>query len=147
VSEEKRLAVQGPQGPQGKRGEKGASGLSGTIARSLVILFAIAALLGGGGLFWAARDQDANAASQRREQASQLAAQRHEEAEQQAEQRREQAEQQRASALLNARLCLTFQKLTALKPPAGNPAANPARAYLQAQHDTLAQLGTDLGCK
>ena len=131
--QEKRLAVQGPRGP---KGEKGAAGLSGSVRRSLVILFAIAVLLGGLGLFWAARDQDANAASQRREQASQLAAQ-----------RREEAEQQRASALLNARLCLTFQKLTALKPPAGNPAANPARAYLQAQHDTLAQLGTDLGCK
>jgi len=147
VSEEKRLAVQGPQGPQGKRGEKGASGLSGTIARSLVILFAIAALLGGGGLFRAARDQDANAASQRREQASQLAAQRHEEAEQQAEQRREQAEQQRAGVILGEKLCLTFGKLAALEPPPGNPKTNPSRAYLQAQHDTLAQLGTDLGCK
>jgi hypothetical protein len=144
VSEEKRLAVQGPRGP---KGEKGAAGLSGSVRRSLVILFAIAVLLGGGGLFWAARDQDANAASQRREQASQLAAQRHEEAEQQAEQRHEQAEQQRAAVILGEKLCLTFGKLAALEPPPGNPMTNPSRAYLQAQHDTLAQLGTDLGCR
>lgn len=143
MSEEKRLAVQGPAGPQGQqgnRGEKGSAGLSSSVRRSLVILFVIAVLLGGGGLFWAARDQDANAASQRREQASQLAEQRHEEAEQEAEQRR-------AGVLLSEKLCLTFGKLAALEPPPGNPKTNPSRAYLQAQHDTLAQLGTDLGCK
>jgi hypothetical protein len=135
VSEEKRLAVQGPQGPEGKRGEKGAAGLSGSVRRSLVILFAIAVLLGGGGLFWAARDQDANAAAQRREQASQLA-----------EQRREQAEQRRAGVILGEKLCLTFGRLAALKPPPGSATANPSRAYEQSLHVTLDQLGADLGC-
>jgi hypothetical protein len=57
-----------------------------------------------------------------------------------------QAEQQAAGAALERKLCTTFGKLGALKPPAGNPATNPSRAYLQGQHDTLVELGTDLGC-
>jgi len=60
---------------------------------------------------------------------------------------REQAAQRQAGILLGEKLCLTFGRLAALKPPAGSPAANPSRAYLQAQHDTLAQLGADLGCR
>lgn len=70
---------------------------------------------------------------------------------QQASQHREQVMQQqaarRAGELLEARLCLTFGKLAALKPPADpDPVKNPARLYEQQQHDTLDELGTDLGC-
>ncbi len=57
-----------------------------------------------------------------------------------------QAAQQRAGQLLEEKLCATFGKLAALQPPAGNPATNPSRAYLQGQHDTLDEIGTDLGC-
>jgi len=65
---DERLAVQGPAGPEGKRGEKGAAGLSGSIRRSLVVLFAIAVLLAGAGLFWAARDQHDSTVSEQRQQ-------------------------------------------------------------------------------
>jgi hypothetical protein len=60
---------------------------------------------------------------------------------------REQKSQQQAGAVLGRKLCATFGALAALKPPAGDPKTNPSRAYLQAEHDTLVQLGTDLGCK
>jgi hypothetical protein len=65
----------------------------------------------------------------------------------QAAQHREQVMQQQAGAVVIGKLCLTFGKLAALKPPAGNPATNPSRAFEQREHATLVQLGTDLGCK
>jgi hypothetical protein len=64
-----------------------------------------------------------------------------------AAQKREQVEQQRAGALIEQRLCTTLGKLAALVPPPGNPKTNPSRAYDDDLHATLAQLGTDLGCK
>lgn len=54
---------------------------------------------------------------------------------------------QRSGAVLERKLCTTFAKLSALKPPPGDPIKNPSRAYEQQQHDTLVQLGDDLGCK
>lgn len=46
-----------------------------------------------------------------------------------------------------AALCTTFGRLGALRPPPGNPNTNPSRAYLQQEHATLDEIGTDLGCK
>lgn len=43
-------------------------------------------------------------------------------------------------------VCLTFDRLAALKPPPGNPTTNPSREYDQELHNTLAQLGPDLEC-
>jgi hypothetical protein len=57
-----------------------------------------------------------------------------------------QGEQQRQGQALERKLCTTFGRLAALKPPAGSPGSNPSRAYLQRQHATLAEIGTDLGC-
>ena len=65
----------------------------------------------------------------------------------QSQQRQEQQAQRRQGQAIEAKLCSTLNRLAALKPPPGDPAANPSRAYLQAEHDTLAQLGFDLGCK
>ena len=59
----------------------------------------------------------------------------------------EQAAQQRQGAVIEQRLCTTLERLAALKPPAGNPASNPARAFDQQQQAVLAQLGPDVGCK
>jgi len=59
----------------------------------------------------------------------------------------EQAAQRRQGAVLEQRLCTTLGRLAALKPPAGNPASNPARAFDQQQQAVLAQLGPDVGCK
>ena len=64
----------------------------------------------------------------------------------QAGQHQEQAAQQRQGAVLEAKLCTSLARLAALKPPAGNPAANPARAFDQEQQAVLAQLGPDVGC-
>ena len=57
------------------------------------------------------------------------------------------AQQQKQSRLIDQKLCTTFGKMAALKPPAGNPKLNPSRAYEQGEHAILDQLGTDLGCK
>jgi hypothetical protein len=96
--------------------------------RALVFLFALSMLLAAANLIWTAHTVHASQAAI------------------QAAQSREQAAQQQAGELLGRRLCLTFGSLAALQPPAGNPAGNPSRAYLQDEHTTLVQLGADLGC-
>lgn len=65
----------------------------------------------------------------------------------QAAQQRTQAAQQRQGEVVEAKLCSTFGSLAALKPPPGNPAANPSRAYEDHLHAALDALGADLGCK
>jgi len=50
-------------------------------------------------------------------------------------------------ALIERRLCATLDELAALRPPAGNPAANPSRAFDDELHATLDGLGPDLGCR
>ena len=126
------LIGQGPrgaQGNQGNRGEQGASGLSRTIRRALVFLFALPVVLAGANLLWTAHEVNASQAAIH------------------AAHVRGQAAEKRAGDELEAKLCITFSRLSALKPPAGNPATNPSRAYLQGQHAQLVELGTDLGCK
>ena len=59
---------------------------------------------------------------------------------------REQASQRKQGQLIEHRLCRTFARLAARQPPAGNPALNPARAYLQGQHATLDEIPADIGC-
>lgn len=127
-----RLAARGQKGDkgdQGQEGKRGAAGLSRTARRAVVFLFAAAVFLGVLDLFWTAHEVHATRAAI------------------QAEYVREQQAQKRAAQAEFRALCTTFTKLSALKPPAGNPKTNPSRAYLQGQHDTLDQLGTDLGCK
>jgi len=57
------------------------------------------------------------------------------------------ARQQQQGRVVERKLCTTLGRLAALKPPPGNPQTNPSRAYLQRQHDVLAQLGGDVGCR
>lgn len=59
----------------------------------------------------------------------------------------EQALQRASGVVLGEKLCSTFGTLAALKPPQGDPRANPARAYEQEEHAALDALGVDLGCK
>lgn len=60
--------------------------------------------------------------------------------------RAEQAAQRAQGAALERKLCTTLGRLAALRPPPGDPEGNPSRAYLQEQHDVLAELGPDVGC-
>lgn len=59
----------------------------------------------------------------------------------------EQQQSEAQGAKIERSLCLTLDRLAANKPPAGNPNTNPSRAYDQANHAILAQLGPDLECK
>lgn len=115
----------GEQGERGKQGNRGEAGLSRTVRRALVFLFALSVLLAGINLGWTAYEKGAIQAGQHREQVL----------------------QQQAGVMLEAKLCTTFGRLAALKPPPGNPKTNPSRAFDQELHVTLDELGTDLGCK
>jgi hypothetical protein len=126
---ERLTGPRGTQGNRGERGERGAEGLSVDVRRTLVFLFALAVILAGLNLIWTSHEVHSSQAAI------------------QAAQHREQVSQQQAGVILGRKLCATFGALAANKPPPGNPRTNPSRAYLQAEHDTLVQLGTDLGCK
>jgi hypothetical protein len=58
-----------------------------------------------------------------------------------------QQSQARQGQAVEEKLCTTLEGLRSLTPPAGNPSSNPSRAYLQEQHNRLAELSTDIGCK
>jgi hypothetical protein len=113
----------GAQGNQGNRGERGQ--LSRLQGRAVVVLFALAFLSSASGWFWQAHQADAATAAQHQEQAA----------------------QQRQGQLLEQKLCTSLGRLAALKPPPGNPASNPSRAFDDEQHAVLAQLGPDVGCR
>ena len=107
------------RGQKGDKGEKGERGLGITAGarRAIIYLFVLTVLLAGANLLWTSHVVNAN-----------------------------QAAQQRAGQAVGQKLCATLSQLAALRPPGGNPAANPSRAYEQSLHTTLSQLGTDLSC-
>ena len=57
-----------------------------------------------------------------------------------------QAAQKRQGEIVERKICTTMGQLSALKPPPGNPAVNPSRAFDDQLHATLDRLGADLGC-
>jgi hypothetical protein len=107
------------RGPKGEKGDTGARGkaLNNATRRALIYLFAVAMLLGVANLAWTSHAV-----------------------------RAEQSAQRHQGQLVQRKLCATLESLAAQRPPAGNPAVNPSRAYLQGLHDRLAQLGADVGC-
>lgn len=54
--------------------------------------------------------------------------------------------QQQASRVVEGKLCNTFHKLGAVKPPAGDPMKDPHLAFDMNLHSTLVELGADVGC-
>ena len=121
----------GAKGERGERGETDTDGPQGSagvipprIRRAFAYLLLLALALAAANLFWSW----------------------HLTTESQAAQRSAQAMAHRQSAVVERKICTTMRELAALRPPAGNPAANPSRAYDQRLHATLDQLGADLGC-
>lgn len=57
-----------------------------------------------------------------------------------------QIQSHRTGQLVERKLCATLNQLASLRPPPGNPATNPSRAYDQQLHFTLSQLHSDVGC-
>ena len=111
--------VQGERGAQGNQGNRGAHGeLSHPVRNAVVFLTLLSIALSAAGLLFTAHYVNVTRAAQ-----------------------------QRQGAAFEHKICTTLAKLAREKPPAGDPATNPSRAYLQDQHATLAELGPDLGCK
>ena len=109
---------QGERGEPGERGERGTAGLSRAVRQAVVFMCALALAFGAFSLLWVARDVNASHAAQ-----------------------------QRQGQLVEQKLCATLARLAALEPPPGAAAQNPSRAYEQALHMTLDELGPDIGCK
>jgi len=53
----------------------------------------------------------------------------------------------RQGAVIEAKLCHDIGTMAALQPPSGPAAANPSRAYEQAEHQAWMGLVQDIGCK
>lgn len=71
----------------------------------------------------------------------------HNQAAQQANFRHEQAAQRRQGEAIERKLCADLSTMAAIPPPSGSAAANPSRAYEDAEHRAWAGLETGIGCK
>ena len=120
------LMARGPKGETGAEGKRGLSLLQG---RAVVYLCLLPVALSLFAIFWVSHSVNFNNAALARQAAAQHAA------------------QVRQSRVIGLALCTTLAKLAELKPPPGDPLTNPARAYDQQLHATLAQLAPDLGCR
>ena len=115
------VVLKGPRGeagPKGDKGEPGPRGLTGRTARAIVALFLVGFLVAAANLLFTVHYVHV-----------------------------QQAAQQQAGRVVERSICKTLDSLAALRPPAGNPAANPSRAYDDELHATLDGLGPDLGCR
>ena len=113
-----RLIARGEKGDQGAQGERGDRGLGPAVRRAVLFLFVFSVILSVGGLFWNAHQVNTSRAAYRHQ-----------------------------SELAERKICTTLTSLAALQPPAGDPAANPSRAYLQGLHDRFTEISRDLGCQ
>jgi hypothetical protein len=128
MSEEQRefAAPRGPRGRQGDKGEPGEPGKQGIRGqgmqlrsrRAVAVLILVLFVLEGLNLEFTAQWENHSQAAARAQ-----------------------------GILIEHRICTTMGELAANKPPPGNPATNPSRAYDQRNHAILDQLGPDLGCR
>lgn len=83
----------------------------------VIVLVVIVVVLSGANLFWTSHVVTANQNAQRRQ-----------------------------GELIEAKICKDVGTMAAISPPAGNPAANPSRAFEQAEARAWQGLVSDLGC-
>lgn len=117
------------KGEPGPKGEKGEPGMTAGARRAVIYLFVLTLLLSGANLLWTSHAVNANQASQAREQSQQQAAAR------------------KAAQVVERKLCSDLATMAAIQPPAGSAAANPSRAYEQAEHRAWTGLTDVAGCK
>jgi hypothetical protein len=134
VAEGDERLPRGPKGDKGDRGDEGkpSSRLPVSQARAIVYLFGLAVLLSVIALFWINREVHSTEAAQQRQ-----------------EQRQEQAQQQaqrKAGLLIKQAICTDVGTMAQIPAPAGAAAANPSRAYEQAEHRAWAGLYAGLRC-
>jgi hypothetical protein len=115
----------GEKGAKGDKGDSGPSRLPARVAWSLVVLFVVAVAIGGTAVFVAAAARNAATQAVYREQVA----------------------SRKAGQLLEQALCADVGTMAAIRAPAGSPAANPSRAYEQAEHRAWAGLVVALRCK
>lgn len=123
--------ARGPKGDRGERGDtgtRGERGLSRVQGRAVIFLFLIAVTLAVFAIFWVSHAVNSATAAQQRQEAATA------------------AQQRRQGQIIEQKICTTLGRLAALTPPPGTTAGDPSRAYEQQQHETLAELGPDLGC-
>jgi hypothetical protein len=112
-----------PRGPQGRRGERGEQGERGAAGdgmpprsrRAVAVLIVVLFALEGLNLEFTAQYENHTQQAQRTQ-----------------------------SAAIIRKVCAGFGELAAEKPPAGNPAKNPSRAFDDTQHAVLVGIGHDL---
>jgi hypothetical protein len=126
-----------PRGPKGDKGEQGEQGKPSTRlpvsqARAIVYLFALAVVLSVTALFWINHEVHVTAAAQARQQRSQ--------------ERAQELAQRKAGLLIEKAICTDLGTMARIPPPKGATAANPSRAYEQAEHTAWSGLYTGLAC-
>ena len=109
--------AKGDKGDRGERGPAGRRGLPVIQGRAVVVLFLISVAISAFAVWWVSYEVSRNNAEQRRE-----------------------------GQVFEQKLCATFRPAAALVPPAGNPARNPSRAYLQGEHLVWTGVLADLKC-
>lgn len=108
----------GEQGQKGDPGEPGRAGLSPAVRRALVFLFTLSLIISMGDLFWNAHQVNASRAANHHQ-----------------------------NEVTQRKICTAVIALAVLQPPAGDPAANPSRAYLQGLHARFTAISSALGCE
>ena len=103
-----------------------------TVKTATAALLALVLVVGGGNL-WASWDESHAVGTQLNTFKRQLAAQ--------------QAAQRRAGGQVEKAICTDVGTMAGIPPPAGAAAANPSRAYEQAEHRAWSGLVRGLDCK
>jgi hypothetical protein len=110
--------VKGERGPKGDKGDKGVRGLTSKTAQAIVFLFLLAFVTAGFSLLLTVHYVNAYQASQRRQ-----------------------------GEMIERAICTDIGTMAAIPAPTGNPAANPSRAYEQAESRAWSGLYVGLGCR